>query len=78
MLVFVIVLVVLVALFTVTCIKIVPQAEAAVVERLGSYLTTWGNGLHVKGPSSTACAEASRSRSRWPTSRRSPSSRATT
>ena len=35
MLVFVIVLVVLVALFTVTCIKIVPQAEAAVVERLG-------------------------------------------
>ena len=29
MLVFVIVLVVLVALFTVTCIKIVPQAEAA-------------------------------------------------
>ena len=50
MLVFVIVLVVLVALFTVTCIKIVPQAEAAVVERLGSYLTTWGNGLHVKVP----------------------------
>lgn len=29
-------------------------------------------------PSSTACAAASRSRSRWPTSRRSPSSRATT
>ena len=50
MLVSVIVLVVLVALFTVTCIKIVPQAEAAVVERLGSYLTTWGNGLHVKVP----------------------------
>ena len=50
MLVLVIVLVVLVALFTVTCIKIVPPAEAAVVERLGSYLTTWGNGLHVKVP----------------------------
>ena len=33
-----------------TCVKIVPQAEARVVERLGSYLTTWGNGLHVKVP----------------------------
>ncbi|WP_080797226.1 SPFH domain-containing protein [Arabiibacter massiliensis] len=48
--IFLIVLVVLVVLFSVTCIKIVPQAEAAVVERLGSYLTTWGNGLHVKVP----------------------------
>ena len=33
-----------------TCVKIVPQAEARVVERLGSYLSTWGNGLHVKVP----------------------------
>ena len=48
--IFLIVLVVLVVLFSVTCIKIVPQAEAAVVERLGSYLTTWSNGLHVKVP----------------------------
>ncbi|GAA6488810.1 SPFH domain-containing protein [Gordonibacter urolithinfaciens] len=42
--------VVLVVLFSVTCIKIVPQAQAAIVERLGSYLTTWNNGLHVKIP----------------------------
>ncbi len=48
--IFLIVLVVLVVLFSVPCIKIVPQAEAAVVERLGSYLTTWSNGLHVKVP----------------------------
>ena len=48
--IFLIVLVVLVVLFSVTCIKIVPQAEVAVVERLGSYLTTWSNGLHVKVP----------------------------
>ena len=46
----IIVLIVLVVLFSVTCIKIVPQAEAAVVERLGSYLVTWDNGLHVKVP----------------------------
>ncbi|MDJ1649422.1 MULTISPECIES: SPFH domain-containing protein [Gordonibacter] len=45
-----IVVVVLVVLFSVTCIKIVPQAEAAIVERLGSYLATWDNGLHIKVP----------------------------
>ena len=33
-----------------SCVKIVPQAQAAIVERLGSYLTTWNNGLHVQIP----------------------------
>ena len=31
-------------------IRIVPQAYAVVIERLGSYFTTWGNGLHLKIP----------------------------
>ena len=31
-------------------IKIVPQAKAYVIERLGSYHTTWNNGLHFKIP----------------------------
>ncbi len=31
-------------------IKIVPQAKAFVVERLGAYHTTWNTGLHVKVP----------------------------
>ena len=31
-------------------IKIVPQAKAYVVERLGAYYTTWDTGLHVKIP----------------------------
>ena len=31
-------------------IQIVPQAHAYVVERLGSYHTTWSNGIHVKIP----------------------------
>lgn len=48
--IFLIVIVALVVLFSFTCVKKVPQAEAAVVERLGSYLTTWNNGLHVKLP----------------------------
>ena len=31
-------------------IKVVPQAKAYVVERLGAYHTTWNTGLHVKVP----------------------------
>ena len=31
-------------------IKIVPQAKAYVIERLGSYHETWHNGLHIKVP----------------------------
>ena len=33
-----------------SCIKIVPQANAMVVERLGVYLSTWNVGLHIKVP----------------------------
>ena len=45
-----IVVVVLLVVFGISCVKIVPQAETMVIERLGSYLTTWGNGLHIKLP----------------------------
>ncbi len=31
-------------------IKIVPQAHAFVIERLGAYYATWGTGLHIKIP----------------------------
>ena len=31
-------------------IKIVPQAHAYVIERLGAYSATWGTGLHLKVP----------------------------
>ncbi|MCR5412218.1 MAG: SPFH/Band 7/PHB domain protein [Patescibacteria group bacterium] len=31
-------------------IRIVPQANAYVIERLGSYLKTWNNGIHFKIP----------------------------
>jgi regulator of protease activity HflC (stomatin/prohibitin superfamily) len=33
-----------------TNIRIVPQAQAFVIERLGAYQQTWGVGLHVKVP----------------------------
>ncbi|TCL61222.1 regulator of protease activity HflC (stomatin/prohibitin superfamily) [Kineothrix alysoides] len=44
-----IVLVILI-LVLVSCIKIVPQANAIVLERLGAYQSTWSVGLHFKVP----------------------------
>lgn len=43
-------LIVLIVLICVYCIKIVPQAKAYVIEFLGSYKCTWGNGLHFMIP----------------------------
>ena len=34
----------------ISCVKIVPQAQALVVERLGAYQATWAVGLHFKIP----------------------------
>ena len=31
-------------------IRVVPQSKAVVIERLGTYMTTWQTGLHVKIP----------------------------
>ena len=49
-LIVVIVLVVLLLFLAASCIKIVPQAHALFIERLGMYLATWGTGLHIKIP----------------------------
>ena len=45
-----IVLLLIVVLTALSCIKIVPQAQAYVVERLGAYQGTWGVGIHFKVP----------------------------
>ena len=47
---FVVGIIVLALLIVVSCIKIVPQANAYVVERLGTYQDTWSVGLHFKTP----------------------------
>ena len=44
------ILVLILVIIAVSCIQIVPQANAYVVERLGTYLTTWHTGLHFKLP----------------------------
>ena len=41
---------VIVAIVILLSIKIVPQAQSYVIERLGSYYATWQNGLHFKVP----------------------------
>ncbi len=40
----------LILLVIITSIKIVPQSKAYVIQRLGSYYTTWQTGLHFKVP----------------------------
>ncbi len=42
--------VIVVALVLISCIKIVPQAQASVLERLGAYKETWNTGIHFKLP----------------------------
>lgn len=46
----VIVIVIIIVIILASCIKIVPQANAYVMERLGAYQGTWEVGLHVKVP----------------------------
>ena len=44
------IIVFIVLLVVISNIKIVPQAHAYVIERLGAYYATWDTGLHVKIP----------------------------
>ena len=46
----IIILVIIIVIIVVSCIKIVPQANAYVVERLGAYQGTWDVGIHFKLP----------------------------
>lgn len=47
---FLFIILIIVFVGIILCIKVVPQAEAYVIERVGSYLETWHNGLHFKLP----------------------------
>jgi len=46
----IIAIVILAIIIIISCIKIVPQAHAYIVERLGAYQATWSVGLHFKMP----------------------------
>ncbi len=43
-------IIIILLIIIIPSIKIVPQAKSYVIERLGSYYQTWGNGLHFKIP----------------------------
>ncbi len=45
-----IIICVIVLIIVLSCINVVPQAKAYVVERLGGYQGTWGVGVHFKLP----------------------------
>lgn len=45
-----IIVAIIIVIFVLPNIRVVPQARSYVIERLGSYFTTWSNGLHVKIP----------------------------
>ncbi len=44
------ILVIILMIILASCITVVPQAKAMVVERLGGYLDTWSVGIHFKVP----------------------------
>ena len=44
------VLILVLLIILASCVKIVPQATALVMERLGAYNGTWGVGIHFKAP----------------------------
>ena len=49
-LIILVIIIVIALLFLTSCIKIVSQAKALVIERLGAYQATWSVGLHFKLP----------------------------
>lgn len=46
----IIIVIIIIVIIIASCVKIVPQANAFVVERLGAYQGTWDVGLHFKAP----------------------------
>lgn len=46
----IIILLIIALIVAASCIKIVPQAHAAIVECLGAYRATWGVGIHFRRP----------------------------
>lgn len=48
--IFLVIIILLALWILASCIRIVPQAYAIVLERLGAYRATWGTGIHFKMP----------------------------
>ena len=48
--IFIIIIILLIVYIVTSCVRIVPQAQAYVIERLGAYNGTWSVGMHFKVP----------------------------
>ena len=48
--IFGLILLVIIICVVISCVKVVRQAQALVIERLGAYQATWGTGVHFKLP----------------------------
>ena len=48
--IFLIVIIIIAVWILASCIRIVPQAYAVILERLGAYQATWSTGIHFKIP----------------------------
>ena len=48
--IFMIIIILLIVYIVTSCVRIVPQAQAYVIERLGAYNGTWSVGMHFKLP----------------------------
>ena len=58
-------LIVLLILIIISNIKVVPQAQAYIIERLGAYKETWEVGLHLRFPCLTKLLTGFRLRKRY-------------
>jgi regulator of protease activity HflC (stomatin/prohibitin superfamily) len=47
---YIIILGIIIVIIIASCVKVVPQAKAVVLERLGAYQETWSVGIHFKLP----------------------------
>ena len=55
--IFMIIIILLIVYIVTSCVRIVPQAQAYVIERLGAYNGTWSVGMHFKVPFSDRVAK---------------------
>ena len=46
----IVIIVIVVLIILASCINVIPQAHAVILERLGAYKATWGVGIHLKLP----------------------------
>lgn len=50
-----IIILVILGAILIPCVRIVPQTQVYIIERLGKYHATWGAGFHVKAPIIDVC-----------------------